>query len=107
MFLNFNPVIGHEQGGERPAVVLTPKSANRVLNLCTVVPVTKQAKGYSFEVFLDTMSGSVMGVALCDQLKTIDWENRSARPAERTTPETLKAIRVLVRTLLVLWFSAS
>lgn len=94
--------INHEQVGERSAVVLTPKSADRILNLCAVVPVTKQAKGYPFEVLLDTMSGSVTGVALCDQLKTIDWKNRSARPAGRTTPETLKAIRALVKTLLVL-----
>ncbi|WP_211240316.1 type II toxin-antitoxin system PemK/MazF family toxin [Aminiphilus circumscriptus] len=102
VFVNFNPVIGHEQASERPAVVLTPTSANRILNLCTVVPITKQAKGYPFEVLLDMMSGSVTGVALCDQLKTIDWKNRSARLAGRTTPETLEAIRALVKTLLVL-----
>lgn len=43
--LDLDPRIGHEQGGWRPALVLSPKIYNAKTGLAIVVPITNQAKG--------------------------------------------------------------
>ena len=50
--LNFTPHAGHEQGGRRPALVLTPASYNGSTGLMIAAPITSRAKGYPFEVAL-------------------------------------------------------
>lgn len=99
VYVDFDPKMGHEQGGNRPAVVLTPQSANKVLGMCTVLPVTLQEKGYPFEVKLP-QSGKVTGVVLCDQLKSVDWRSRTMEKKGTIPQATLQAIRVMVKTLL-------
>jgi len=99
VIVDFDPRVGHEQGGNRPAVVLTPQSANRVLGMCTVLPVTSQEKNYPFEVRLP-QPGKVTGVVLCDQIKSMDWRSRNLKKAGTIPQSTLQAIRVMVKTLL-------
>ncbi len=77
VWLNFDPQAGHEQAGHRPAVVLSPKAYNGRTGLCLVVPVTNQAKGYPFELPLPA-AGKTTGVALCDQMRSLDWKARAA-----------------------------
>lgn len=75
VWLSFNPQAGHEQAGRRPAVILSPKAYNSKVGLCLACPVTSQAKGYPFEVALPA-GLPVVGVALADQLKSLDWQVR-------------------------------
>jgi len=75
--LTFDPQAGHEQAGRRPAVVLSPSNYNDRSGLALVVPLTKQVKGYPFEVTLPA-GLSLKGVALADQLKSLDWRARNA-----------------------------
>lgn len=78
MWLTFDPQAGHEQAGVRPAVVLSPKPYNERSSLIVVVPVTRQIKGYPFEVVLpDDLP--VSGAVLSDQIKSVDWRARDAR----------------------------
>jgi len=72
-----NPQAGHEQAGRRPAFVLSPRLYNGRVGLALCCPVTSQVKGYPFEVPLPE-SGSVTGVVLADQLKSLDWKTRNA-----------------------------
>lgn len=78
MWLTFDPQAGHEQAGVRPAVVLSPQAYNERSNLIVVVPVTRQIKGYPFEVVLPP-DLSVTGAVLSDQIKSVDWRARDAR----------------------------
>lgn len=73
IWVDFDPVAGHEQGGHRPAVVLSPFAYNNKVGLLLCVPCTTQVKGYPFEVEL---SGSRESVALADQVTSIDWRAR-------------------------------
>ena len=78
MWLQFDPQAGHEQAGTRPAVVLSPRNYNERAGLFLVVPLTRQVKGYPFEVIIP--SGlAVAGAILADQLKSLDWRVRDAR----------------------------
>ncbi|MEO8382177.1 MAG: endoribonuclease MazF [Acidobacteriota bacterium] len=78
VWLTFDPQAGHEQAGVRPAVVLSPTSYNQRSSLILVVPVTRQIKGYPFEVVLPG-DFPVSGAVLADQLKSVDWRSRKAR----------------------------
>lgn len=75
MWINFDPQAGHEQGGRRPAPVLSWKSYNNRAHLSVLCPITKQVKGYIFEVPVPSGSG-VTGVLLADQVKSMDWTAR-------------------------------
>lgn len=78
VWLTFDPQAGHEQAGVRPAVVLSPRTYNERSSLILVVPVTRQIKGYPFEVVLPP-DLPVSGAVLSDQIKSMDWRARDAR----------------------------
>ncbi|MEE8483385.1 MAG: endoribonuclease MazF [Nitrospinota bacterium] len=77
VWLQFNPSAGHEQGGKRPAIVLSPKEYNRKTGLLIACPVSSRAKGYPFEVDLPE-EGKIAGVVLSDHIKNLDWRARKA-----------------------------
>jgi len=76
--LNFDPRSGTEQGGERPALVLSSAAFNISTGLAFVCPISNQVKGGAFEVRVPT-GCKVTGVVLCDQLRSLDWISREAR----------------------------
>lgn len=99
IFVNLSPNGGHEQMGKRPAVVLSPRSYNQKTGMAIVVPVTSRIKGYPFEAPLPE-NCKVSGVALCDQLRQIDWQFRKAQFLDRVPDSALKIILAKSRALL-------
>ena len=77
VWLQFNPQVGSEQAGHRPALVISPKSYNRKVGLALMCPITSRVKGYPFEVELPP-GAEAEGAILCDQLKSLDWRARGA-----------------------------
>src|SRR5216684_1375084 len=75
--INFDPRLGREQAGRRPALVLSPRAYNSRVGLCVVCPITNQEKGYPFEVAIPH-GLPVTGVVLSDQVKSLSWERRNA-----------------------------
>ena len=45
IWLEFNPQVGREQAGRRPALVLSALDYNRTVGLAVVCPITSHAKG--------------------------------------------------------------
>lgn len=78
VWISFSPQSGHEQAGDRPALVLSPKDYNQKTGLAVFCPITSQVKGYSFEVVIPT-GYKVSGSVLSDHLKSLDWKVRRAR----------------------------
>ena len=99
VWLHFNPQMGHEQAGRRPAVVLSPESYNLKTSLALFCPVTNQVKGYPFETPLPAAL-PVGGVALCDQIKSLDWFARKAKFVCELPDETLAEIMAKALALL-------
>ncbi len=99
VWLAFTPQAGHEQAGHRPALVLSPKIYNRKSGLALFCPITSNRKGYPFEVLLPA-TGTVTGVVLADQIKSLDWRARQARFACHASPtvvgEVLDKLSVLL-----------
>lgn len=99
MWLSLDPNLGREQSGRRPFLVLSPRAYNDKTSLSVGVPITSQRKGYPFEVPLATGS-TIGGIALADQIKSVDWRARRADFAEDASPATLRSIRQLLATFL-------
>lgn len=97
VWTEFDPQVGHEQAGHRPAVVLSPASYNGLTGMLLCVPMTTRTKGYRFEVPIAGMRG---GVALADQIKTFDWRARRASKKARASEAELAAVRVRARVLM-------
>lgn len=93
-------VKGHEQGFERPCVVI---KAFTNLGLAIVIPVTsKQPKFAIFTVVkLQKGSGGLTSVsyALCHQIRTISFDRVIKRRAKLDNKDILKIDAVLIDTL--------
>ncbi|WP_218078344.1 endoribonuclease MazF [Escherichia coli] len=90
IWVDFDPVAGHEQGGRRPVVVLSPFAYNNKVGLLLCVPCTTKIKGYAFEVVL---SGERDSVALADQVTSIDWRARRVTRKGSVTDTELAEIK--------------
>jgi mRNA interferase MazF len=77
VWISFDPRVGHEQAGRRPAVVLSPEAYNGKVGLAILCPITNQVKGYPFEVVIPS-DCKVGGVVLADQAKSLDRRMRKA-----------------------------
>lgn len=98
VWLQFDPQAGHEQAGRRPALVLSPASYNGKTGLMVCCPMTTQVKGYPFEV---PVAGARPGVALADQVKSLDWVARKATRKGGATSMELAEVRAKILALLV------
>ncbi len=96
IWINFDPQLGHEQAGQRPALVLSPAAYNGPTGLLICVPLTTRQKGYRFEV---PITGKRGGVALSDQIKSFDWRARRATRKGSASATELEAVRVRARHL--------
>jgi mRNA interferase MazF len=97
IWIDFDPVSGHEQGGNRPAVVLSPFAYNNKVGLLLCVPCTTKVKAYPFEVEL---SGNRESVALADQITCVDWKARKVTKKGTVTASELSDIRAKARALI-------
>lgn len=99
VYVNFDPQSGHEQAGSRPGIVLSPKAFNDATGFAVVCPITRQVKGYPFEVLLP--KGLVFeGVILTDQVKSLDWMARRFQIKGKAPKEVISDCFDLIHTFL-------
>jgi mRNA interferase MazF len=99
VWITLDPRAGHEQRGRRPAIVLSPISYNRKVGLAIMCPITSVVKGYPFEVAIPEGLG-VSGVALADQVKSLDWRARRAEVTEKLSSEVTDEVLAKLSALL-------
>lgn len=100
VWLHFDPQAGHEQGGHRPALVLSSQIYNQRVGLALFCPITSKVKNYPFEVTLPS-NGDIQGVILADQVKSFDWKARQAKYittilGDKTMDEVLAKLKTLL-----------
>ncbi len=101
VWLTFTPQAGHEQAGRRPAVVVSPAAYNRKVGLALFCPITTRVKGYPFEVLLPE-GLPVRGAVLSDQVKSLDWRARDAKPICTLPTDVMDEILAKLSTLTAL-----
>lgn len=99
VWLTFDPQAGHEQGGRRPALVLSPREYNAKARLALACSITSQRKGYPFEVAIPS-GQSIAGVVLADHIKNLDWQARKAAFQSKAPAAVVAEVRERLRPLL-------
>ena len=97
VWLDFTPQAGREQGGHRPALVLSPAAYNNKTSLMVCCPMTTQIKNYPFEV---AIAGTPDSVVLADQVKSLDWRSRNATRKGRVSRAELADVRAKIQALI-------
>lgn len=88
IWLDFDPQIGHEQAGRRPALVLSHRPYNRKAGLAIVCPMTSKVdKPWPFLVRVDDRSA-----VIADQVKCVDWRGRRAEVKGRLSAHVLERV---------------
>jgi mRNA interferase MazF len=90
VWLDFNPQLGHEQRGRRPALVISYEAYNERIGLGIFCPITSKVKGYPFEVEIDLKK--IKGAVLSDQVKSLDWKERNIEFIEKINEKDLEEV---------------
>lgn len=95
VFLNFNPTKGHEQSGNRPAVVISNNVFNLNTKMVIVCPITSNQKYFPTHYLLEDTK-KVHGSVLCEHIRSIDYESRKLKFVEKASNKDLISIMVLI-----------
>lgn len=90
VWLDFNPQLGHEQRGRRPALTLSHGAYNTKIGLALFCPITSKVKGYPFEV--EVAGKFIDGCVLSDQVKSLDWTVRNVEFIEKIAGDKLEEV---------------
>jgi mRNA interferase MazF len=96
ILLDFDPRIGSEQAGVRPALVVSNHrfhffTGERAL----VCPITHTHKGYPAHVSLDERT-KTRGVVLCDQIKSLDLQARGFKYLEKAPKDIVDEVLEII-----------
>lgn len=98
VMIDFSPTRGHEQAQLRPAIVLSGQGYNDRAGLLVCVPCTRTIRGYPFEVRIASLPEP--GVALADQLRTLDWRERETYSLGIASESEMLELRAKIKALL-------
>lgn len=98
VWLEFDqPPTGHEQGGHRPALVVSHYEYNRQTGLCMCCPMTSRAeKPWPWLVKVDEQSA-----VIADQLRCMDWKERKAKFKQKASPELVEKVVKLFKLIIL------
>ena len=99
VWVDLEPSVGHEQGGRRPALVVSEGAYNSISTYALVCPITRNTRPWPFKVFLDG-NAPVTGAVLADQVRAIDFHLRSLRRAGRIPAEALAEVRANIAAII-------
>jgi mRNA interferase MazF len=78
LWLCFDPQAGHEQMGNRPALVVSHESFNFKMGFVFVCPISNTQRQNPFYVRIPA-GEAVTGAIMADQLRSLDFRARNAR----------------------------
>lgn len=99
---SLDPVVGHEQGGERPAVIVSTDPLNLGRSrLVALAPITTRDRGSPLHVRVVPPEGGLdrISFVLCDHLRFVS-QLRLRRRLGSVEPPTLWAVEGILRRLL-------
>ena len=99
VWADFDPVRGSEQGGVRPAIVLTSHEFHQVSAKAVVCPITRNPSPWPTKIHLpETMK--TQGFVLADQIRTLHRSERGFRFIEHAPDDVLADVHAIVGSLL-------
>lgn len=95
VFLDFNPIKGHEQSGFRPAIVISTNVFNQNTKMVIVCPITSNEKEFPTHYILEDTK-NVHGSVLCEHIRSIDYEIRNLKFVEKLSENDFISIITLL-----------
>src|SRR5262249_29507037 len=98
-WVEFDPALGTEQAGCRPALVLSDRAYHELSQREIVCPISTRARPWAFNVPLPT--GMITtGLVMVDQIRTIDSTQRMFKGIEHAPVEAIADVRGRLAALL-------
>ena len=100
--VNFDPTIGHEQGGKRPALVISADQFNKApAGLIVVLPITGTDRNIPAHIQVAAPEGGLTkpSVVMADQIRTISRQ-RIDRQLGTVSSTTMDQVEKRVRLIL-------
>jgi mRNA interferase MazF len=85
IWTDFDPPVGREQSGRRPALVLSPVAFYRASRFVIVCPITSRVRPLGTSVLLPP-GLPIAGEVLASHVRSIDTQSRPILPAGTAVP---------------------
>ncbi len=95
VILSFDPQSGHEQRGRRPGPVISNLLFNQTTGMAIVCPITNTDRGIPFHLPVPATS-TITGFVMVEQVKSIDFNSRGTRFAERAPAQLVDDVTEIV-----------
>ena len=99
VWADFDRVLGTEQGGRRPAIVLTSSGFHEQDERSIVCPITHNMNPWPTKVFLPG-GMRTSGAVRCDQIRNVHRAGRGVRFIEHAPEDVLADVRAVVASIL-------
>lgn len=96
--VSFDPTVGHEQAGYRPALVVSDKTFHTATGFALCLPITSKKKGLLFEV--DVASNEITGVVLPHGARMLDLKHRDFVRVDTIQPDALRIVQSILAKIL-------
>ncbi|HSK38771.1 MAG TPA: type II toxin-antitoxin system PemK/MazF family toxin [Arenibaculum sp.] len=90
IWTDFDPRVGREQGGRRPALVVSPAAFWQVSRFAIVCPITSRIRPFGTSVVLPE-GLPIEGEILTSHVRSIDTMSRPVTPVGATVPPAVLA----------------
>ena len=101
-YVNFDPQVGTEQGGRRPALIVSVDRFNSMGHqLRVVVPITSKVRGFGHHIAIRPPEGGLVqsSVAMCEQVKSQNlgrFDNRLGEVSSETLEKVQETIGLIL-----------
>jgi mRNA interferase MazF len=99
VWVDLRPTRGREQGGVRPAIVLTDPEFHKRNDTAIICPITSNTKPWPTKIVLPE-GLAVRGAILVDQVRSLDRSARGFRSVGRVPDRVLDEVRGRLAALL-------
>jgi len=99
---DFDPTLGHEQQGRRPAIVVTQAALNKlgIIGVCPITQGGSAARHTGMAVSLMGTGLQTAGIVLVHQFRMIDPTQRRLTLIERAPDDLIEEVRARVAAML-------
>jgi len=91
ILVDFNPQVGHEQKGKRPALVVSNHTFNNFTKVAMLCPITNTNRSFPLHVNLDNRT-KTSGVIMCEQVKSLDFLARDGIFCEKAPKDIVEEV---------------
>ena len=94
VMIDFNPIVGSEQGNYRPALVISNDFTISKTNIITLLPITNTKSSHPLNVALE--NEKTTGMVLCSHIRSLDLKSRKFKVIDEVSKEKMDEVLEVV-----------